>query len=74
MQIKEKVLSNFCLMSSEKWDSIKHVIKKNCFWASCMRKETVDIEILVTSRNCDRKITESIRITSRPPWRIRKGN
>ena len=36
---------------------------------SCARKETVDIDILVTSRNGDRKIMESIRITSRPPSR-----
>ena len=32
-----------------------------------MRKETVDIDILVTSRNGDRKIMQSIRITSRSP-------
>ena len=38
------------------------------------RKETVDIEILVTSRNGDRKIMQSIRITSRPPWRKKKWN
>ena len=31
------------------------------------RKETVDIDILVTSRNGDKKIMQSIRITSRPP-------
>ena len=40
----------------------------------CARKETVDIDILVTSRNCDRKIMQSIRITSRPPLRKRKLN
>ena len=34
--------------------------------SSCARKETVDIDILVTSRNGDRKIVQSIRITSRP--------
>ena len=39
-----------------------------------MRKETVDIDILVTSRNGDRKIMQSIRITSRSPSRIRKWN
>ena len=37
-------------------------------------KETVDIDILVTSRNGYRKIMQSIRITSRPPSRIRKWN
>ena len=36
------------------------------------RKETVDIDILVTSRNGDRKIMQSMRITSRPPRRRRK--
>ena len=42
--------------------------------SSSARKETVDIDILVTSRNGDRKIMQSIRITSRPPSRIRKWN
>ena len=32
---------------------------------SCARNETVDIAILVTSRNGDRKIMQSFRITSR---------
>ena len=38
------------------------------------RKETADIDILATSRNGDRKIMQSIRITSRPPLRKRKWN
>ena len=42
--------------------------------SSCARKETVDIDILVTSRNGDRKIMQSIRITSGPPSRKRKWN
>ena len=40
---------------------------------SCARKETIDIDILVTSRNGDRKIMESTRITSRPPSRKGSG-
>ena len=40
--------------------------------SSCARKETVDIDILVTSWNYDRKIMQSIRITSRPLLRKRK--
>ena len=32
------------------------------------RKETVDIDILVTSRNGDRKIMQSIRITRKRKW------
>ena len=38
------------------------------------RKETVDMDILVTSRNGGRKIMQSIRITSRPTSRKRKWN
>ena len=36
------------------------------------RKKTIDIDINVTSRNGDRKIMQSIRMTSRPPSRITK--
>ena len=35
--------------------------------SSCARKETVDIDILVTCRNGGRKVMQSIRITSGPP-------
>ena len=38
------------------------------------RKETVDIDILVKSRNGGRKVMKSIRITSRPPLRKWKWN
>ena len=40
--------------------------------SSCARKETVDIDTLVTSRNGDRKIMQSIRVMSRLPLRKRK--
>ena len=51
--------------------------RKAFYWhripeSSCARKETLDIDILVTSRNGDRKIMQSIRITTRPPLRKRK--
>ena len=39
-----------------------------------IQKETIDIDILVTSRNDDKNIMQSIRLTSRPPSRIRKWN
>ena len=39
---------------------------------SCARKEMVEIDILVTSRNGGRKIMQFIRIKSRPPLRKRK--
>ena len=41
---------------------------------SCARKETVDIGILVTSRNGDRKIMQSARIIGRPTSRKKKWN
>ena len=40
--------------------------------SSCARKETVDIDILVTSRNGGRKIMQSIKIRGRPTSRIKK--
>ena len=40
--------------------------------SSCAKKETIDIDVLVTSGIGDRKIMQSIRITSRPVSRIRK--
>ena len=39
---------------------------------SCARKETVDIDILLTSRNGERKIMQSIRKTTKPSTSIRK--
>ena len=39
-----------------------------------MKKETVDMDILVTSRNDDGKIMQPTRITSRPTSRIKKWN
>ena len=41
---------------------------------SCARKQTADIDILVTSRNGDRKIMQSIRVTSRPSSTKRMWN
>ena len=40
----------------------------------CASKETVDIDILVTYMNGDRKIMQIVRITSRPTSRKRKWN
>ena len=52
----------------------KHSTGREFQSLACARKETVDTGILVTSRNVDRKIMQPIRITSRPPSRIRKWN
>ena len=40
--------------------------------SSCAKKETIDIDVLVTSGIGDRKIMQSIRITSRPVSRTKK--
>ena len=42
--------------------------------SSCAREETVDINILVTSRNGDRKTMQYIRTTNRTLTRKRKWN
>ena len=42
--------------------------------SSCAKKEIVDIDIFVISRNGDRQIMQSIRVASRPPSRERKWN
>ena len=58
----------------------KIIVQRKAFYryripeSSCARKKTVDIDILVASRNNDRKIMQSIRITSRPLLRKRKSN
>ena len=41
---------------------------------NCARKETIDIDILPTSRNGHRRIMQSFRITSRPPSRKSNWN
>ena len=41
---------------------------------TCARKETANTDILVTSRNGDRKIRQSIRMKSRPNLRKGKWN
>ena len=51
--------------------------KESILWAeksSCIRKETDNIDILLISKNGDRKIVLPIRITSRPPSSIGKWN
>ena len=50
----------------------KAVYKQRIPDSSCARKKIVDIDILVTSKNSERKIMQSIRITSRPSSKIRK--
>ena len=52
----------------------KAFFRQSVLESSCARKETVDIDILVTSRNGDRNFMQSIRKISKPPSRIRKWN
>ena len=60
--------------------AIKIIGQRNAFYgqkipeSSCERKETVDIDALVISRNSEAKIMQSIRIMSRPPFRNKKWN
>ena len=52
----------------------KPFCKQRILESSCARKGTADIDILVTSRNSDTKIMQSIWITSRLTSKIRKLN
>ena len=52
----------------------KSFYRQRVLESSCARKETVNIGILKTSRNGDRKIMQSIRTTSKPTSRKRKWN
>ena len=52
----------------------KAIYKQRIPEPNCAGKETVDIDIHVTSRNGDRKIMQTIRILSRPFLRIKKWN
>ena len=70
----QKVSVNSRFKATKIIDQRKAFYRQRVPGSSCARKETVDIDILVTSRNGDRKIMQSIRITSRPPPRKRKWN
>ena len=52
-------------------ETLYREIIPECSWTM---KDTVGIDVLVTSRNGHRKIMQSIRITSRPPSRTSKWN
>ena len=52
----------------------KSFCKERFLKSSCMRKDTNDIDILITFMNGTRKIMQSIRITSRTTTRIGKWN
>ena len=58
---------------SSRLKAIKIISRMEAFYrrripeSNCGRKQTVDIDNLVTSRNVDRKMIRSIRIMSRPP-------
>ena len=58
------------------WSQVKRKAfhRQSTLESSCVRKETVDIDNVVTSRNGDRKIMQSIRKTSSSPTRKRKCN
>ena len=82
---KDYIIQEFCLertYSTLKATRLKAKIigQRKAFYRqripepSCAMKETVDIDILVTTRNGDRKIMQSNRITSRPPSKKRKWN
>ena len=68
----EKISVNYRLKATKIMGQRKAFYRQRIPRSSCARKETVDIDILGTSRNCDRKIMQTIKIASRPPWRKKK--
>ena len=68
----EKIAKNSCKTFHKKPNLIDFVNLSTSQDFSCARKRTVDIDILVASKNLDREIMQSIRITSRPSLRIMK--
>ena len=77
---KHKKITAYRISVNSRIKATKIIGQKKAFYrqripeSSRARKETVDIDILVTSRNGDRKVMQSIRITSRTPSRKRKQN
>ena len=63
---------NYRLKAMSVIDQRKVFYRQRIPESSCTRKDTDDIYILVTSKNNDRKIMQSTRITSRPSSRKRK--
>ena len=63
---------NSRLKATKVLDQRKTFYRKRIPESSCVKKEMVDIDILVTSRNDDRKIIQSIRIMRKPTSRKRK--
>ena len=72
--LQSKDICNFRLKATNIVGQRRAFYRQRIPEPSCARKETVDIDILVTSRNGDTKIMQSIRITSRTSSRIRKWN
>ena len=68
------------MSANSRLKSTKIISQRKAFYrqkipgSSWARKETIDIDILETSRNGHRKIMQSIRIMSRPPLRKTKSN
>ena len=65
---------NFRLKATKIIGQRKAFFRQRIPESSCARKETVDLDILVTTRNGLPKTMQSIRITSRPTSRKRKWN
>ena len=80
VQMKMKILADFQICISVPLKPFrscvkgKHSVGRKIPESSCARKESVDIDMFVASRNGDRKIMQSIRIMSRPSFQIRKWN
>ena len=65
---------NFKLKATKIIGQRKVFYRQRILEPNCVRKEAVDIDILITSRNDDIKIMQFVRVRSRPPSRKGKWN
>ena len=68
MELQEKKHNKIKIKAYRKSAYEKPTVKR------CLLILSVDLDIVLTSRNGERKIMQSIRITSRPPLKKRKCN
>ena len=85
---KHRSIQDFCLERvhrlkvsvNSRLKAIQNIDQRKAFYrqivpkSSCSMNKINDINILVTSTNCCRRIIQSIRIMGRPPMRMGKWN
>ena len=71
--LQARPYSHYKAWSLKDYRSKESIYRQRIPDSSCARKETVERYILVTFRNGERKLMQSIRITGSPPSRKGSG-